>query len=617
MEQAGRTVKLLKNRIYPTYQLFAVMGNRKTDPHDGLRLGALTAMEWLARRLGDEAPPALSQAPGPERYRETDDACLPSLHISQGYVVDVVSLPEQGTWNLQITEPDLGSDPGNPEQKRGAVPGRVIETNVAFRICGKQLECGFQTAVSDPEGTEQPAEVYRLAFVRRLVEHPDFGLTQVLPLTHDVARADTASQLNTLLNLWRDPENQLPCVVFTHLRRKSVLPEPPSGLATGFSLRLNPGAVLFPAKSAPSMPSPAPAVPVVQVEEPPYDMAGFAKYGVTFCRTWLLADALLERFGRQVKLDIAPGDIAVLEPQRFGGGAYRLPYQQNATRRRETMDRLQQEMYTYCRGRNVSFGHIAFLSAARENLLRSTADLVREARDVSLDHEQRLALLQAQWRTELGRQEAERQALTEQLERQRQYAVRLEQEKQALREEQVRERQRLDALLGKKDEDIAYLRRKLSQPKDHTEIAGWVERTFAGRLILHPRAVSLLSDKSARTTDIGLLCDALDFLATDYWARRYENLSTEEMLSRCAEKYGRPFEVTPVGNVTIEAFPEQYKVKYFPGPMGEITDSPLDFHLRVGNDAENLVRIYFLHDDGKKRIVVGSLPRHLKAVTIR
>ena len=35
---------------------------------------------------------------------------------------------------MQIVEPDLGSDPGNPEQRRQAVPGRVIESNIAFTV---------------------------------------------------------------------------------------------------------------------------------------------------------------------------------------------------------------------------------------------------------------------------------------------------------------------------------------------------------------------------------------------------------------------------------------------------------------------------------------------------
>lgn len=66
MENTGRVVKLLKNRLYPTYQLYAVMGNGKTKPRGGLRLGALTVMEWLARRLGDEAPAELTEAGRPK-----------------------------------------------------------------------------------------------------------------------------------------------------------------------------------------------------------------------------------------------------------------------------------------------------------------------------------------------------------------------------------------------------------------------------------------------------------------------------------------------------------------------------------------------------------------------
>lgn len=68
---------------------------------------------------------------------------------------------------------------------------------------------------------------------------------------------------------------------------------------------------------------------------------------------------------------------------------------------------------------------------------------------------------------------------------------------------------------------------------------------------------------------------------------------------------------------TIEFTPAEYKIKYFPGARGRPVESPLDHHLKVGNAPENLLRIYFLHDDAKKLIVVGSLPRHLRSVTVR
>lgn len=68
MEAPYRTVRLLKNRIYPAYQLHAYMANKKTAPRDGLRLAALITMEWLRYRVGDIAPPDLQHVPGPSFY---------------------------------------------------------------------------------------------------------------------------------------------------------------------------------------------------------------------------------------------------------------------------------------------------------------------------------------------------------------------------------------------------------------------------------------------------------------------------------------------------------------------------------------------------------------------
>ena len=159
-----RTVRLMKNRLYPTYQLHAVMAARKTTPEDGLKIGVLTILDWLRHRLGPDAPETLT-APQPEQYADFSWENLRSLYINQGYVIDIVSLPEQGAWTMQIVEPDLGSDPGNPEQRRQAVPGRVIESNIAFTISNGELHCGFRTMISDPEDI-QPV------FLEFPAEHP-------------------------------------------------------------------------------------------------------------------------------------------------------------------------------------------------------------------------------------------------------------------------------------------------------------------------------------------------------------------------------------------------------------------------------------------------------------
>lgn len=602
-----KVVKLLKNRLYPTYQLYAQMANRKTSPRDGLRLAALITIEWVRNRLGENAPEELRQMPEPSAYRSVSDEQLTSLYINSGFVMDIVALPKLGSWSLLITEPDLGSDPGNPEQRRQAVAGRVIETNIAFKITGTKLECGFQTVISDPEGTAELADVYRLAVIRRLISHPDFGLHQFAPLTHSYTRITTVEQLKQLQGITKEADNSLPCVVFTQLREAA----PPVQNMPPVPLQPRYASPLLPPKLPEGMPRP------VQVKDPPYDIAGFARSCVTYCRVYLLEDALLDRFCRMFSTSVRAGEIAVLEPQCFGGSIRALPCKPSKARQNETFAALRTEMFCYLREKTISFGGIAFLSAARENLLHSTADALSRSRNVDHEWAQRFTDLNDKWKSELARKDGEIQALSDKLKRQSDYQLQLEQEKEQLRQAHGQELRKLEERLAKREAYIAYLHRKLSQPKDHSRIPEWVEANFSGRLCLHPKAAALLADKAARTVSLELICDALDFLATDYRDQQYRYITKDEMLTRCSEKYGRPFVVAPVGSVTIEYTPGQYKVDYCFQGQEKPAATDLDRHLRVGNDPENLLRIYFFHDDERQQIVVGSLPNHLRAVTIR
>jgi hypothetical protein len=91
--------------------LHAYIANDKTAPDAGLRLAALTTVHWLKSRLGDAAPKEWDSLPSPADYLSATDEDLPSLYLNQGHVINIVSLPDKGMWTMQITEPDLGSDP--------------------------------------------------------------------------------------------------------------------------------------------------------------------------------------------------------------------------------------------------------------------------------------------------------------------------------------------------------------------------------------------------------------------------------------------------------------------------------------------------------------------------
>lgn len=103
MSNPHRVVRLMKNHLYPTYQFHAYMASKKTTPLGGLRLAGLITMEWLRQRMGDHAPEEFLRLPEPSAYLSVDGSCLPSLHINSGFLIDIVSLPDQGIWILQIT----------------------------------------------------------------------------------------------------------------------------------------------------------------------------------------------------------------------------------------------------------------------------------------------------------------------------------------------------------------------------------------------------------------------------------------------------------------------------------------------------------------------------------
>ncbi len=80
-----KAIKLLKNRLYPTYQLHAYMANKKTTPKDGLKIAMLTVLEWIRDRLEEPIPPEL-KLPDPAAYAQVPLEAFQSVHINYGYL---------------------------------------------------------------------------------------------------------------------------------------------------------------------------------------------------------------------------------------------------------------------------------------------------------------------------------------------------------------------------------------------------------------------------------------------------------------------------------------------------------------------------------------------------
>ena len=613
MANAYRFVKLLKNHIYPTYQLHAFMANDKLPPQDGLRLAALTTMEWLKYRLGEAAPSEWESIPSPEAYLTATDDDLPSIYVNQGHVINIVSLPEKGMWTLQITEPDLGSDPGNPNQKRPPVPGRIIETNIAFQVVGKELECGFKTVISDPTGMAPEAEVYRTMVVRKLMENPTFGLKQVTDIPMKPIRLTNNAQVKTMLWLTSHADNQLPTVIFTQpleerkvaeevpdfsRKKMVVLSQQPKFDTTGLNLQgSNPLSKVpglskpdsrklaapsapkksaqsvdasfmrtqfslpgtFPAMAATQLDIPAPKTETVAVE-PAYDLDKFSYYTFSHCRTYVLEHAANKALTDQSGIRFQPGDIIVIYPTSLGGGERVIPYRAPESPWDESIHAIEKGVKDYLKEQTIDFGHIMFLSGVREHLLHATDELLESAELADAHFKTEIEQLNAFWKTEIARKDHDLEQAYTQLQRQKEYAAKLEGEKTQLREEFSLERDSLKDEISTHLATIEFLRRRYDQPHDYDGIEVWVKEHFSDRLFLHPRAVSRMMTKSCQCASVDLICDALDYLATDYWEMRYLQIPKDVALTRCGEKYGRPFDVKPTGQITIKYAPGEYRI---------------------------------------------------------
>ena len=132
-EKEYQPIKLLKNRIYPTYQLYAVI-NSKVSAEEAMVIAVLETFSWLRKRFRELTIPDEIDYPEPDKYKSVRLDDFKSFRINEGYVVDVVFIKEKGVFAFQLVEPDLGPEPGNENQGRKPAPGRVLATNIAFRV---------------------------------------------------------------------------------------------------------------------------------------------------------------------------------------------------------------------------------------------------------------------------------------------------------------------------------------------------------------------------------------------------------------------------------------------------------------------------------------------------
>ena len=625
MDTKSKPRILLKSVRYPTYQLYAVATNTKVSADSQFVIGALTVLEWIRTKFREFEIPDAFRAPPPDSYFNVSLNDLKSVHTDCGYAVEIVSIPKEKVWAFRLIEPDLSTQWRDGAEVSTAVPGRVFETNIAFRVVGTTMHMGVELTVSEPENTseEKQAIVLRPAVVSDLAKNPRLGLSAGYLLENrlwELNSKDRHKQLRDNLKKW-----MMPAVIFCdYLPEKS--PEEFAVPKMEFNLKKSPFDLSAMLKTANT---PAHTLSLHATTESkrasaekgipfvPYDTDLFVKARLAYVHSFHLPADQFDSFGKIHQIIVKSGDILFIEPYELGAGIMRYQYSEGA--QEKNFSELMNLSRDYLRKKSVSFGSVLFLSGAKKLFFERYRQANMSIEDTVTDYEERIQVLQEEHKNELMERDDRIQQQTNKIDRLKDQLDNAYEQIEAIRNQAAQEIEAAHKMVTGIAGCIEYFKSLPERPKTPQEIPNWVQNRFAGRLEFHRRAVRLIQDVPANDIDMQLLCDAIEYLAVEYRDLKAGIITRDEVNQRCSEKYGRPFEVTSCGDTAVEMYSKDYKVKYEYNKnfKGKAKETLLNEHLKVGKTNGNLIRIYFFYDDVRKMIIVGSLPYHLRVAQIQ
>ena len=590
--ERGEPLVLRRKVSYPTFQLFATVANSKADPQAAFRIAILETMSWLRKRFrAHEIPPEM-RLPDAADYESLASERLTSFRLDGGYVVEVAYIAHQGVWALHLSEPDLGPDPERTDQPRQPVPGRMFETNIAFRLIGGEVQCAFKTICSEPANAEAVCEVFRLAVVKTLVRNPLMGLKQSLPIIETALRIDTGRDLTRLRDVLKDERRQLPIVILSH-RAESAKIHVPVNMDNRFLEQLIDPVATLTARSRVDDYSKmtASAGPLLAIDDPD----ALARHLVGFAHVAVLPPGDVTDFVKKLGSKHTPlnGDSLIIFPLSSGQAPQRVPYAGHTAGRESLRLAVTNSLSNYPKGRQISFGDVKFLLEARILEYQIRASLGNSVEEV-------LAGKDAEIKAIYERHDAERLEMQSKIDhQQRKLEQRMELEDSsatnlATERDKTANVERLlsvaKAALAEQQVEINRLRQDLATLTDCEAFIRWVDTEHRDRLLLRPRARNML--KKANFTEMLLLYDTLNLLALQY---------RDMILGSHADPTLRDAYETERLRLNLD-WAGLETPSLYDGMQG---------HFRGGGHTEKkMLRVYFKWDPDTRRVIIGGIPTH-------
>lgn len=575
-----KVIKLKQAKRYNTYQFYAEMDNKNIDLFDGLKIGALTCLSWLRDRLKDTADYKELDLPSEQDYKKVDISKFNSFLIDSGYKICVKSLFDEGMWSLKIIENDTGFIEDE------IIPGRTVESDIGFRIVDKKLECGFRVTINDLDDVKI-ANSIRFSVVKKLAENSMFGLKQINNLFNQETMflTDDKSILD-FKEILESNDNQLPFIIYAYEDGFSKVKDIKREILPSVSIDFD----QLPEETQDKIiANSGSQIKDIESKAPAY-LSRYLGYGRVYCVPAMCFDKVAKIINL---VHIEPNEVFVVSPDNKEIKRYH--YEDKDVYIRYFMD--------YTREKKYDFHDVMFYDELnRYNEQLKNKEFNKE-KDSLLDKIKELeTILSQNQRKDRIDSHVSNNISSDELDKANKIIKSLEEEIKLL----TIDRTRIKDELERKTLILDYYKRKESFPKTHTAIPDWAS-SFK-YVVLNRKAVDCLNRNDAENVDVKVICESLDYLENVYSKQVFFNANDDYVNNLSSIIYNRPYEVTPSG-IPVSCKGD-CKIKYaFEGEKNR--EHILDQHLKVGAHGE-LIRVYFIIDKQRKKIVVGSLPNHLE-----
>ena len=625
------TVKALKS--YPTYQFYAKADSERIMLDDVFKICVLEALRWIRSRLRnlDELPKEVI-APEPDEYKSFSEHDLISFSFNNGFQIDVIYIDAVGSWSFRMTEPDMGANLGTPRE-RPAVNGRTFMTEIAFLKTESCVEIGVRTICSEPEDTTSDCEVFRPRLVRALSENTEIRLHHSeLIIDGSPLEIRSKTDVDRFISVYQNPARSLPIILVADSPTKDKQVQPIDLFTEssapidsykllgfkkedkGFNVTINLEGITSrkdnkfidkKPKKEKEKKAEKPKTAPAKIKLPVFDYEGLARKLICYAIVVFVAEKYFRSLDNKVSINISHGDIILVKQQP----TERISYSDDPEEMQDTFDQVYNSAVEMMKRSSFGFGKVLFYSDAKlkdyHTKRHQTDDLEEKCRIYKLENAELKEKIK-----ELSRQQNDMKQISESLrvaqKRIETLSIEIEAKDETINTVAM-EMALKESAYRKSAEHIRFYKEMVDIaahfPTDKDKVCEWIEENYSKLITVAPRAQSEMR-KHSGYLDVASLCDGIVYLSAHVKYRRGE--ITEEVLSLYAERNN--WEIQGCGKEALKMFRSDYTAtvdgeKYL-----------LDQHIKQGNHAEELFRVYFCWDDESRKIVIGSMPKHLPTV---